>query len=410
MTCNKKLLQYANSINDIKDDIDCNSIVKIIKKEIEDSKKPNNFTDTNLYGIRYLLYKYFILNIFKDGIKSLLYMNGNELKILDKNIKVKKYIGNNVFKQNDFLIFECTYNSIKTLLIVCNKDETGRTDEQFIRPPNDTYIFFYHKYLILFETEIQTSSSDYTTLKSYIKKLSDDKEPKESKILLENTTSASSNPSVKEDYRVSHDVLDKISNHKDKIIIKEIINNYDEYNIDKKTVDLDQPLHIIITEYYNGNYYDYLQTETDDEKIFISLVQIFISLINFYSDAVNSQFPISPENFFYKNTVNSITQKYLLYSINRNKYILHTDKQKNLFVLFDKNLNADGNGSYNAVLSLYNILECGLYSKYLYYGYNSFIVQLVQSLLIQINNQQYDNSQILQIFADNIRSFSHIKE
>jgi hypothetical protein len=408
MTCNKKLLQYANSINDIKDgsNIDCDSILKIIKKEIEDSKKPNNFTDTNLYGIRYLLYKYFKSNILKDTIKSILYMNGNELKLLDKNIKVRIYIGNTKFKQNDFLIFECTYNNVKTLLIICNKDATGRSDEEFIRSPNDTYIFFYHKYLILYEKTIQPSGSDYTTLKSYIKKLSDDKQSKESKILLVDTTSQ---PSATDDYKVSRELLDKISKHKNKIIIKEIINNYDEYNIDKKTIDLDSPLHIIITEYYNGNYYDYLQIETDDEKIFISLVQIFISLIDFYRHDVNSQFLIYPQNFFYKNTVNSITQKYLLYGINNNKYILHTDKQKNLFVLFDKNLERKRN-NYNAVLSLLNILECGFYSKYLYYGYNSFIVQLVQEIMNQKATNSYSNSQILKIFVNNIPSFSFIKE
>jgi hypothetical protein len=408
MTCNKKLLQYANSINDIKDgsNIDCDSILKIIKKEIEDSKKPNNFTDTNLYGIRYLLYKYFKSNILKDTIKSILYMNGNELKLLDKNIKVRIYIGNTKFKQNDFLIFECTYNNVKTLLIICNKDTTGRTDEQFIRSPNDTYIFFYHKYLILYEKTIQPSSSDYTTLTSYIKKLSDDKQSKESRILLVDTPSQSS---ATDDYKVSRELLDKISKHKNKIIIKEIINNYDEYNIDKKTIDLDSPLHIIITEYYNGNYYDYLQTETDDEKIFISLVQIFISLIDFYRHDVNSHFLIYPQNFFYKNTVNSITQKYLLYGINNNKYILHTDKQKNIFVLFDKNLETKRN-DYNAVLSLLNILECGFYSKYLYYGYNSFIVQLVQEIMNQKATNSYSNSQILKIFVNNIPSFSFIKE
>jgi hypothetical protein len=200
-------------------------------------------------------------------------MNGNELKLLDKNIKVKIYIGNTKFKQNNFLIFECTYNNIKTLLIVCNKD-IGRTDEQFIRSPNDTYIFFYHKYLILYEKTIQTSGNDYTTLTSYIKKLSDDKQSKEPRILLVDTTLPPQPPqsSTSDDYKVSRELLDKISKHRNKIIIKEIINNYDEYNIDKKTIDLNNLLHIIITEYYNGNYYDYLQTETDDEKIFISLV------------------------------------------------------------------------------------------------------------------------------------------
>lgn len=408
MSCNKSLLQYANGTDDTKGlEVDCKAILDKIKQ----IKKTEKIAYSNLYGIRYLLYKFFKSNVVKDGIfKQLIYVNGNQLQLLDNNINVKEYIGNAKFKQNDFLVFECNYNNIKTLLIIYKKEDTRRSEQIFIKEQTDeTYNFFYHNYLILYEKTLEQKNNE--TLTAYIKKLSQigDKDKKINLKIPEPTSQLQQQSQT--DDRISQEVLDKIAEYKDKIMIKKIIDNYDEYNVDKKNIDLDQ-LNIVITEYYDGNYYDYLNKEKDDEKIYISLLQIFISLIDFYKNDDNNTYKISPENFFYKNTANSISEKYLLYDINNKKYILRTNIQKNLFVLFDKKLTicASGEETYNAVLSLLNILQCGFYSKYLYYGYNSFIVQLVQEIMNQKHTGSFNSIKILKIFTDNIASFSNIKE
>jgi hypothetical protein len=437
MSCNNSLLFYANGNDEIKDSstIDCNSILKVIndEKHETDPKKTQepNLEINNLYGIRYLLYRYFKSAVVSNK-KNLFNLVHDIFKILDDKIIINKYIGNDKFKQNNFLIFECKYNNIKILFIV---DHNINTNIIYPKENSKDYNekFFYHNTLILFSTGLKTNEND--VLIKYIKKISNDSGNKNRIYLLtkkekeqekeqeeeqeeekegeeqeeekegEEQEGESNKDRIKKHQQPqkNKDLLEKIRKNNKKISIKKINSNYKEYEIEKKDIDLDN-LKIIITEYYEGNYYDYLLSEKDDNNIFSSLIQIFISLINFYNEEANKKYLLSPENFFYKTIDKSLSNKYLLYKIDKIKCVLNA--KTHLFVLFDQNLKKDGNNNNNALNSLMNILKCGFFSKYLYYGYNSFIVQLVQ----EINSNTYNIKNILEVFQNNISSFRILEE
>jgi hypothetical protein len=72
-----------------------------------------------------------------------------------------------------------------------------------------------------------------------------------------------------------------------------------------------------------------------------------------------------------------------------------------MFVIFNLE---ETDKSYNACSCFLDILRHGLYKRYMYDGYNSLIVQLIQEL----KSGSHNINIILKIFNDNVKSFKEI--
>jgi len=389
----RKLVLYANGSIDSKQDIKIkkDDLGQIIAKKFGDSFK------LNIYSIRFLLYTY--LNQLFDK-KNLLKSQKSQLFIWD-NITINNTVSIK-FKQNIHLIFECiNSDGIKLLLFILNdnSDSDGEIDEISNK-------FFYHNCLKITDTK-KSLDKDDTYGKLLIKHLEFLKSSKKIFIQEDNHIKKDDDSDDIEDHEKRQEyeklIIEKIN--KNKIDITIIKRDYSEYNIDKKIFDFYKKPRLILTEYYDGNYYDYLQetNEYNDESIYNSLIQIFISLIYFYSKSDNKKYIIKPENIFYK-SLNPEIQESFLYKINKKQYILKN--LGHLFVIFNYDLELNDNFDSNVYSSFLNILQNGIYKRYLYNGYNDLIVQLIQEI-ISINHE-IKYSTILNIFNLNVKSFREI--
>lgn len=380
---NKKIILYANGITDSQyqdaqfiSNEELNKIIININKElITQNLKFNN----NIYSIRYLFYKFFNFLIDKKNLFK--YVQGKQIFIHEqfeiKNISEK-------FKQNKEIVFECVhYNHIKVLLFVSNIENKFDIDDI-------KYKYFYHYCLKLSKNFINLNENlDYGIFKMHLLELI-----KTKKINIKSDDVIETNDDIKQE------LLEKIKKNQNKINLNlDIIkSNYDEYNIDKKSFNIENKVSLTLTEYYDGNYYNYLSQKLSDEKIYNSLVQIFIALIYFYAKEENKKIKINPENILYKSLDISI-HKVFLYTINSKKYALNNLGY--MFVIFNLE---ETNESYDACNCFLDILRHGLYKRYMYDGYNSLIVQLIQEL----KSRSHNINTILKIFNDNVKSFKEI--
>ncbi len=377
-----------------------NNVITYIKYKSSDLSVSDELAISKLIGNKDIkkiedIYKIFY-NFFEEktadflSIKNTTNRNKNfnltssDFFYLDK-IKIKKY-SNNKFKQNYEIIFECEYEGIKLLLFLHNKGTNSK-------------IYNYNNYPMALILHSKTSH--------------DEGDLKESFKRFRISTSISTSTSIQSTPIINHSMLDIIKQNITKIKITDILNNYNEYDIISKKFDDGGEINIILTEYYDGNYFDFLTNyindddENKDEKIYNSLIQIFIALINFYnineSNITNKV--LYPHNFFYRELDINI-QEYFIFQIDNSQYILQN--MGFMLVVFYNNLKESLDTNNLIIKSFLNILRRGLYKRYLYNGSNNLIVELVTELLIINKDIKQFIKTIFKIFSKYCKSFKII--